>query len=363
MDANFNVRCRLHDYRSRCIYQITMNCLRRLPPLTRIYARQFNGKLAAGVEVLPLGRLVYDCMDTYFKPQPSMRILVRSVMPDHIHFVLYVHENLDKSLGTYIGEFSSLCTTTFRRYLSAGADRKGADSAFWRDLRARLPQDADLGTQVTTDHGRPEEEQNRIAIFQIGFNDRIARRRGAKDSFCQYVLDNPYRHIVRKMHPEFFCNNMAMQLGDRKLQLYGNILLLDNPDKAQVQISRRPEKRLDLPRRMASWEETIRQRGVLVSPFISPEEREWQHKAIKGNAGIILVVNYEFRDRFKPYKSLFELCEQGRLLMVTTATQIASNVPMTRPEALDMNAIAAQLATLPVGASHQLLLKRLRPLP
>lgn len=36
---------------------------------------------------------------------------------------------------------------------------------------------------------------------------------------------------------------------------------------------------------------------------------------------------------------------------------------MTRPEALDMNAIAAQLATLPVGASHQLLLKRLRPLP
>ena len=83
----------------------------------------------------------------------------------------------------------------------------------------------------------------------------------------------------------------------------------------------------------------------------------------KGNAGIILVVNYEFRDRFKPYKSLFELCEQGRLLMVTTATQIASNVPMTRPEALDMNAIAAQLATLPVGASHQLLLKRLRPLP
>ena len=75
------------------------------------------------------------------------------------------------------------------------------------------------------------------------------------------------------------------------------------------------------------------------------------------------MVNYEFRDRFKPYKSLFELCEQGRLLMVTTATQIASNVPMTRPEALDMNAIAAQLATLPVGASHQLLLKRLRPLP
>ena len=71
-----------------------------------------------------------------------------------------------------------------------------------------------------------------------------------------------------------------------------------------------------------------------------------------------MVVNYEFRERYKPYKSLFELCEQGRLLLVSTAAHEKQDAPMKREEALGMNEIARQIAALQPGEARPLLRRR-----
>ena len=125
-----------------------------------------------------------------------------------------------------------------------------------------------------------------------------------------------------------------------------------------VGTDRQPEKRRHLPQRVATWREAIRQQGVLVSPFISKEERQYRDEAMNGGAGMIIVVNYAFGERFKPYKSLFELCEQGRLLLVSTAAHENQDAPMTREEALGMNEIARQIAALRPGEARSLLRKR-----
>ena len=62
----------------------------------------------------------------------------------------------------------------------------------------------------------------RTAIFREGYNDRIAYRAGAKDAFYRYIKDNPYRYVIRKMHPEFFGNTLDLKIGDTWLQLYGS---------------------------------------------------------------------------------------------------------------------------------------------
>ena len=227
---------------------------------------------------------------------------------------------------------------TLWSYLETGTGPGG--TAFWTDLRIHIA------------------AQKRTAIFREGYNDRIAYRAGAKDAFYRYIKDNPYRYVIHKMHPEFFGNTLDLKIGDTWLQLYGNFLLLDSPVKEYVQISSKPEKRRDLPQRVATWREAIRQQGVLVSPFISKEERQYRDEAMNGGAGMIMVVNYAFSERYKPYKSLFELCEQGRLLLVSTAAHENQDAPMTREEALGMNEIARQIAALQPGEARPLLRKR-----
>lgn len=309
-----------------------------LPPLMRLSGRYVNKKLEPVHNVQPLGKVVYDCIDAFFRLHPEVKVLTRAVMPDHIHLELFLTRRTEWHLGQYIAAFTHSCNDALKSYLETGTGPGG--TAFWTELR------------------RCADALKRTAIFKEGYNDRIAYRVGAKDAFYRYIKDNPYRYVIRKMHPEFFGNTLDLKIGNKWLQLYGNFLLLDNPMKEYVQISSNPEKRRDLPQRVATWREAIRQQGVLVSPFISKEERQYRDEAVNGGGGMVMVVNYAFSERYKPYKSLFELCEKGRLLLVSTAAHDNQDAPMRREEALGMNEIARQIAALQPGEARSLLRKR-----
>lgn len=56
------------------------------------------------------------------------------------------------------------------------------------------------------------------------------------------------------------------------------------------------------------------------------------------------MVNNTFPERFKPRRQLFEMSRAGRLLMVSTCRHVEQDVAMTRAEALELNAIAKQIA-------------------
>lgn len=102
------------------------------------------------------------------------------------------------------------------------------------------------------------------------------------------------------------------------------------------------------------WEETIRSHGVLVSPFISPREKEWEKRGIEEGAGVILITREVFRERFKPSGRLFDLCADGRLLLISTGKSV-SDEKLTRQEALAMNELAERIAD---GLPLDLRLKR-----
>lgn len=308
---SFNRRCKSHDYHSRCIYMITMLKSAEAPLFSSITNVPCSGKITPQVTLHPAGEIIQECMFKLCVNYPALRILRRVTMPDHVHFELFVTERTDLPLGSMMAAFKAACSSGYR---SAFPDSKLA--------------------------------KERLSLFQPGFNDKIATHAGAKDAFYNYIADNPRRYLVKKLFPEFFFHKLQIEINDRRCGLYGNIFLLDNPVKSFVKISRIAERTPEYETRIKEWEETIRSGGVLVSPFINPLEKRYRDAAIKNGNGIILVTDYCFSDRKKPYKELFDQCADGHLLIISTEQFHSPPKEMNYLHAQELNAIAAQIAAL-----------------
>ncbi|MBD5184371.1 MAG: hypothetical protein HDS97_05705 [Bacteroidales bacterium] len=269
-------------------------------------------KITPIVNLTPVGKIIYECLDTLCMDFPSLKILRRIAMPDHIHFELFVTAPTEKPLGSMIAAFKSQCT-----------------KESWMK------------------YSEPNSELGKESMFSPGFNDKIAFQAGAKDAFYNYIADNPRRYLVKKLCPEYFYHKIMIEIEGKRYGLYGNIFLLDNPVKSFVKISRDKSKMPDLDEKMKGWEETIRCDGVLVSPFINPSEKEIRDKAIENGNGLIIIVNYRFSERAKPYKSLFDLCAEGRILIINTEEFSSPPKDMRYSEAQKLNGIASAVAKLP----------------
>ena len=82
--------------------------------------------------------------------------------------------------------------------------------------------------------------------------------------------------------------------------------------------------------------------GVLVSPFISKREKEIRTAAEQAGGRLILITPDAFGERFKPAAHDFNLCSEGRMLMVSLG--LPASPAVTRDVCLSMNAVASGVA-------------------
>ena len=282
-----------HDYRSRCIYMITIN---------KAYGCYNWGVLdieKAEIQLTWLGKIIQDEILATPRFNPETRILSSVIMPDHVHFVIYVTQPIKKHLGDIIQAIKSVAT---------------------RRIRARV-------------------SDNDYHVFEDQFHDRILTRKGQLDIIYRYIRENPYRLAVRRRHPEWFRRVNRVVIGGRVLQAYGNVQLLDNPFKYRVVVHRAdgPEVR---ERCRAERLYSAANGGVLVSPFISPAERAVRKEAEELGGNVILVQNEAFDERYKPSAGDFERCEEGKLLIIAPLR----SVELTREVCLAMNRLAGVIA-------------------
>lgn len=296
---------------------ITMLKSAEVPFLSSITADPKSAKVSPLIELSPAGKIICECLKKLPDNYPTIRILRYIAMPDHIHFEIFVTEKTEMPLGLIVAAFKSACTKRYReQYPQSALAIKG------------------------------------IPMFQDGFNDKIAFRAGARDAFYNYIADNPRRYLIKKLYPDYFFHKLQVTVNGRKCGLFGNIFLLDHPVKSFVKISRIKSRTPDLEAKIKMWEETIRCGGVLVSPFVNPEEKIYRDQAIANCCGIILIVDYCFSDRKKPYKELFDLCSEGRLLIVSTEQFPEPTKSMNYLHAQELNAIASNIAQLAPGAAQ-----------
>lgn len=179
------------------------------------------------------------------------------------------------------------------------------------------------------------------SIFERGFHDRILRRKNQLRNMIDYVKDNPRRLLIKREHANLFRRAVKIDIEGNVYQAFGNFMLLKQPCKAAVRVSSRFSAD-ELIRRKSLWKETVREGGVLISPFISPAERSVRDYAIENGGKIILITRDYLDDRFKPAGILFDLCAEGRLLVLSTGAP--NNGRLSRAEALAMNDLAESLA-------------------
>ena len=81
-------RSNWHDYRSRCIYMITLNkadCIPRFSTIKGIPGDYINKPYT---DLSPTGKIIAANVSALKHRFPFISILRRCIMPDHIHFVI-----------------------------------------------------------------------------------------------------------------------------------------------------------------------------------------------------------------------------------------------------------------------------------
>lgn len=114
-----------HDEKSRCIYHITLVCGDRDKVLGRMEGTCVED---AACECSPLGVAVSRCIHAIpaiqAKKGRKLRVLACQVMPEHVHFCLFVEEPMDCKLGVVIKGLKQGCNKALREALERQKQRE-----------------------------------------------------------------------------------------------------------------------------------------------------------------------------------------------------------------------------------------------
>ncbi|MCH5176892.1 MAG: transposase [Prevotellaceae bacterium] len=295
---SYTRRNKTHDYYAPFIYHIILKKDDRCVPFGAVKgdARIAPGKDGcAYIERSDIGNAIAKELFNLQKNFAIVKIYQYCIMPDHVHILMRIMERSDKHLGFYINH-----------------------------LKANI-------------HKHFDEE-----IFQANYTDKPLYRQRSLDSLFRYIRENPHRLAMRQQHPYFFQHTRQLTIGNKAYEAYGNLFLFRNPDKEAVKISRAFSEE-EKTEKKTNWLSAASKGTILVSPFISKDEKNIRSEAESLGAHIILITHETFPDRFKPSAHDFALCSAGRLLIISLGEQI--HTELTRNICQRMNALAVEIAS------------------
>lgn len=276
---------------------LTFTCEKYRPALS-VISHESGKTLAIPTE---LGRAIEDEIRSIPLFHPEIRLYDFVIMPDHVHIILFVERQLERPLGMTLSGFVGACNSCY-------------------------------------------SEDTLEKLFTHGFHDRIINRPGQLDMCRKYVMDNPRRLAMKRANPDLFRRYNHLVIEGREFAAYGNIFLLRDFDRQQVVVHRSDTVEIRRSNEHR-WMASAANGGVLVSPFISPAEKMIRDRALDFGCRLIILRNEGFEERFKPQGREFDLCADGRLLLLAPWPDRLRRSALSRAEALELNELAAKIAT------------------
>lgn len=299
-----------HDYHSHRMYMITMKKHPGIPDFSIIKGEIKDGKISAVSQTVGVGFIIERVLKDLNRYFPQCQTIQYKTMPDHLHTMFWIHEYTEYHLDELVDYFQNECNRRYRYKLE-----HSYNFVFNGD------------------------------VFIKGYNDRIVSRQGQKQALIDYIRDNPRRLFLRKAFPWYFNNGLVCVTDKETFGIFGNVCLLEHPDKVVVKVSRWYTKE-ELAKKELLWKETIRNGGVLVSPFIHPHEKDFMREALESGGKIIYIVNYGFAPRWKPSKSYIDATSEGRILFVGNKEFSTFQPEHTREISMRLNNRATEIAAL-----------------
>ena len=341
-------RSHTHDYKSPCIYMLTVTVEGRRPLLGKV-----SGDVqTAHIELTPLGEDVrhelYALCDRY----PQLRLLQYQVMPDHVHVILQATTRLPKPLGSLFSSWKIACGRAYGRLTAATAATTGA-SALARDkaagttagagpLAGALSGAAALAPPRESLETRPQPAPFR-RLFAEGYNDRILQGKGQLQRMIDYIRDNPRRLLLRHANSPYFTLHRNLTVAGHTFDAIGNLALLQAPLMAVH--CRRHWSPVELNAYATRCFEASQKGTVLIGAFISEAEKAIALKASENHRPLIHLMENGFPDLYKPVGQAFYACAEGRLLQLAPWKHHATHTIVSREQCNALNTMAETIAS------------------
>lgn len=326
-EHSMNRRSRINDYQGRRIYMITMTKSAEAPCFGSLAG---DPKIAADKDGAPyiipspMGEIIERELQNIKNIHPDFEIFRKVIMPDHIHFLIYVKEEIDRHFGRYMAVFKKDITQEMRR-------------------------------------AYPHLDQIGASAFVRNYNDRILVKEGQLEVLKKYISDNPRRLAIMRNYPDFFTRGMeiildkeskeskeskereAREASEEKYEAFGNPFLIQKPYRFQVFVRSAwtPE---EFEKRKKEWLAMAAEGGIAVSPFYSAREKTVREEILNRGGSVIYIRNEKMGERSKPQGRDFELCREGRLLIIYEQEAPEYAPTLKRSVAMHMNDIARKIA-------------------
>ena len=347
-------RCDEHDYTQRGIYMITMATEGRLPLFGTLKGNPLStsGDDKPQVILSVLGERVKACWLDLPTHYPEVTVIKLCIMPDHIHGVLFVKEKIPHHLGTIINGFKAgtrkaarelgVITATMSpskepapvRYIEASPQSKSPVRYIEASPQSKSP--------VKYIEASPQSKKPQGVLWEPGYNDRILLQEGQLQRMLNYLDDNPRRLLLKHAHPQYFKPLGKLTVAGLEMEAMGNPNLLNNPIKLQVQCSRHLYPN-EIEQHKQYFLKAAKQGAVIVSPCISPGEKEIATAILEAQLPLIVLLLKGFPPFFKPQPHYLMACAEGRLLMISPYPWQNAKIDNMRQRCLQLNDIAAEI--------------------
>ena len=177
-------------------------------------------------------------------------------------------------------------------------------------------------------------------------------RRSQLPNTIRYIDMNPQRLATKRLKPGFFRVQREIEIGGRSYAGVGNTTLLMTERFETVHVRwamvQEAERGNDAPLRdyMNGCVLAARKGAVMVSPFISPQEKQVLQVLLQEQLPFILLTDNGFRDYYKPTDILFDACAAGRVLILSPWEYDAGKRHISREDCMALNTMADEITRI-----------------
>ena len=365
-----------HDYTERRMYMITLEVEGRRPLFGRLVGSPFAERGSNDeprIELTELGKAVQSEWMGIHGYYPQIEVKAVQMMPDHMHGILFVTAPLPVHLGQVISGFKAGCRKAQKALEVAAAEPQPTEKETRRTEKEAPPSmspsvSSSLQSPVSSSPQSPASSSPQASassspqssvssslqasalpsqkaycpLFAKGYNDLILRSYDELPTWQNYLRDNPRRLLMKRAHPEWLRPFFGLKVGATTYSSLGNQALLRSPRRIAVRVSRRLDSQ-QIEMEKARYLDMARQGTVLVSPAISPGEKQVIRAAFDAGLPTIVLVENGFTPLTKPKGEQFGACAKGRLLLLAPWEHHNDKRTITAYQCQQLNLMAIEI--------------------
>lgn len=327
----------INKFKGEGIYHLTLAVVNRTPLLGKLCPSPSPSQIA---QVIPteLGAFVRKSVEAIPTYYPDIQVITKCLMPDHIHILLWAHEHEEASIKMVIRGFAQGCSKEARR-LHQRSLHPHPDTSISTPPSVSILAQFNCADKNTTP---PDYSCGNGAntLFSPPYIRTLSHAHQL-DHMYQYIKQNPLRAWIKHTHPDLFKLHRDTQAAGLTFSSLGNHWLLEWPVRQSVICSRSiSDEDLQAQERLTLYHAS--HGAITYSAAISKGEQHIVRKVREAGYPLVIVLKDGFpktgteNERyFKPGGIYFELCAQGKLLLLE-ATESAYSAPSVITATEDM---------------------------